>query len=201
VNLPPGYDIPEPCDADFGAMPEVAPHARRCARCATVVHDLGAMSDAEALALMAEARVARVCVRAPARSSRTRLALLAPLVLAACDGSREPYVMGKMAPPDASAVVASPRSATPPTQPRAWDIERGSLRMHIVDKPGMLVDGNAPPPAPGQPLAPHPFLSGSCTGDVMGCVEAGNILRDSKSTDDFISRLARAGFTVKPAPR
>ena len=167
------------------------------------------MSDADASALLSEARVASVCVRAPARSSRARLAVIAPLVLSACGASSgDSDVMGKVSvrPDESSMVATSPSSsvdpsATPRSGPRAWDIEKDSLRMHIVDKPGMLVDGNAPPPPPGQPLSPHPFLSGSCNNDVMGCVEAGNILRDSKSTDEFISRLVKAGFTVKPAPQ
>jgi hypothetical protein len=205
VDLPRYFDIPEPCDADFDEMRKVGPHARRCARCATVVHDVGSMADADASALISIARVASVCVRTPVRSPRARLAVLAPLVLSAC-GSSESYVVGKVSVPDDSAVVApSPSASANPSAastpgPRAWDIERGSLRMHIVDKPGMLVDGNAPPPPPGQPLSPHPFLSGSCNNDVMGCSEAGNVLRDSKSTDEFISRLAKAGFIVKPAP-
>jgi len=186
-------------------MQEVGPHARRCARCATVVHDVAAMSDADALALISEARVASVCVRAPARSSRARLAMIAPLVLSACSGGSndsEIQVVQRAHRecPVAEYEVGKIGNVWPaPSGPCAWDIEKDSLRMHIVDAPGMLVDGNAPPPPPGQPLSPHPFLSGSCNNDVMGCAEAGNILRDSKSTDEFISRLRKAGFIVKPA--
>jgi hypothetical protein len=75
------------------------------------------------------------------------------------------------------------------------------MRMHIVDEPGYLIDSNAPPPPPGQALSPHPFLSGNCDLDALGCSEAGNILRESTSTDDYIERLTKAGFTVKPIIR
>ena len=226
MNLRPDFDVPTPCDADFGAMREVGPHARRCDRCATVVHDVGATSPADASALLSRARVDSVCVRAPARSPRARLALIAPLVISACSASssNDPEIVGKVSvrPDDSSMVTdfevgkirvhaqknsmatALPssrgeESSSSSSSPRAWDVEKGSLRMHVIDRPGMLIDGNAPPPPPGQPLSPHPFLSGSCNNDVLGCADAGRILRDSKSTDEFISRLATAGFIVKPA--
>lgn len=52
--------IPEPCSADWNAMRVVDGSRRHCGSCDKVVHDLSAMGDDEARALLARERV---CVR------------------------------------------------------------------------------------------------------------------------------------------
>ena len=58
ANIPLAF----PCGADFSAMPEVD-RGRLCAACRTVVHDLSAMNEAEARAVLAQRETARLCVR------------------------------------------------------------------------------------------------------------------------------------------
>lgn len=52
--------IPEPCTADWDAMRVLDTTRRHCGQCDKAVHDLSAMSDADARALLASDRV---CVR------------------------------------------------------------------------------------------------------------------------------------------
>jgi hypothetical protein len=56
------FDLAYPCRADFGAMP-IAAGGRFCADCGKVVHDLSAMTEAEARGLLARTPADRVCVR------------------------------------------------------------------------------------------------------------------------------------------
>ena len=44
--------IPKPCGADWSEMTPAGASARRCAECATLVHDLSTMSPAEARAIV-----------------------------------------------------------------------------------------------------------------------------------------------------
>jgi hypothetical protein len=73
----------------------------------------------------------------------------------------------------------------------------GTLVLTLSSTPGVLIDGNAPPPPPGQPPARHPFLSGACSGDAPSCSQAGELLRASSSLDDFLNRLRANGFDVQ----
>jgi len=209
--------LPNPCDVDFDSLEGGA--ARTCGRCDRTVHDLTALDDDDVDRLFERAEHDRVCVRARVDPRggilrRGRLAVLAPLALVACgsnhavgqvvrepppdSGTAETLEVGKIAWRDPTATASA--SSSPTGTPRAWDIEKGAARLHIVDTPGTIVDSTAAPPLPGQALPQHPFLSGACMGDPIGCSEAGNVLRESTSTDDFIARLRKAGFTVKPTP-
>jgi hypothetical protein len=106
------------------------------------------------------------------------------------------------APPSDGAAPSASATATALTQhrPRAFDAEKDPVKIHVIDTPGQLTDSTAPPPLPGQKPATNPFLTASCFGDPLGCSKAGDILSQSTSTDDFLARLTKAGFTVTPAP-
>ena len=56
------FDLAFPCTADFSRMKRV-PGGRFCGDCNKVVHDLSAMSEEEANALLARTPRERVCVR------------------------------------------------------------------------------------------------------------------------------------------
>jgi hypothetical protein len=202
--------IPNACDVDYESMTERSSYSRTCERCQTTVHDLTAMDSAEADDILARAAREKICVKAGVDGRgriniKRSLAVLGPVLAVACGGERMgQVVMGKVEPTETESAAPSsgPPSATPSatsSAPRAWDIQKDATQLHIVDKPGTIVDSTAPPPLPGQPLAQHPFLSGSCFGDPLGCSKAGDILRQSTSTDDYIARLTKAGYTVKPS--
>lgn len=196
--------IPDPTDPPE-AQPEPSPEAET---------GCGRARDAPSVSRFAPFVLAAAALMLARRRRRLVCRVALPLTLGACSPAHEadtpPRGSGDPSPHASTGVTSSPTTSQPMTTPiepttpsparapREWNIERGALRMHIVDRPGHLVDGNAPPPPPGQPLAPHPFLSGSCSADPLGCSEAGNLLRASTSTDDFIARLTKAGFTVKP---
>ena len=111
------------------------------------------------------------------------------LTLAAC-GSRAP---------DATEPAPAESSASSPTAsgPRHAHATRGDAVVEIEDRPGFLVDGNAPPPPPGTPVAPHPVLSGSCLGDPLGCSEGGAVVRRAHSFDEAVEGLRGLGFDVE----
>lgn len=115
------------------------------------------------------------------------------LVASACDERKASSPSA--APPMPTAQNAAP----PPGDGSRWEAKRGPASLSITNQPGIVVDTNAPPPPPGNPPAQHPFLGASCSGDALGCSEAGTLLRASTSTADFLDRLRKAGFQVAPA--
>ena len=190
---------------------------RFCGECRKHVHDLGSMTESEARALLATA--GDLCVRYVADergrlvflpdvpsgmlSPRRRAAMAASLMaasmsLTACMGARrnEPPQS-----PEASN-AAPPRlemtkAGTWMAEPRRYEITKGETRLSITDEPGVLVDTNAAPPLPGQAPPQHPFLSGACGGgDALGCARARELLDQSSSTDEFVSKLSADGFVV-----
>lgn len=201
--------IPSPCDEPFADMRALGRGpARLCATCATPVHDLSALSDDEARRWVAQHRAASPCVRyaigddgeilhrgaprpdvPPSRLTRAAAALGAVAVLggAACGGP--PEAVGKIGP---SIVV--------PERPKRVMVTREATRLELTAGSGVLVDTNAPPPLPGQPVPTHPFVGGSCGGDAAGCSEARTLLDASTSFEDFLGRLEQAGFRVVEAP-
>lgn len=78
----------------------------------------------------------------------------------------------------------------------AWDARRASTSIHITDQPGAVIDATAPPPPPGTAPARSTFMSATCSGDAVGCSEAGQHLRASHSLSEFLERLADADFVV-----
>lgn len=120
---------------------------------------------------------------------RALLALLA-CALAAC-GSRAPEATERA--PAESSAPASP-GVSGPRHARAT---RGDTVVELDDRPGFLIDGNAPPPPPGTPVAPHPALSGSCLGDPLGCSEGGSVVRRARSFDEAVEGLRGLGFDVE----
>ncbi len=195
--------IQSPCGVDFRKMTRVEATKRFCAECRKHVHDLTAMTEDEAKALLDSPATDGLCVRyladergrivflpVPVQNLtvRKRAVLAASMVAAATSLTA---CMGAMQPPPRP-IVAQPEA------PRRFEIVRGQTRLAIVDQPGALIDESAPPPPPGTQLAPHPFLSGSCGGDPLGCSEARALLEGSRSTDEFVAKLTNAGFTVGP---
>lgn len=191
--------IQNPCNLDFSAMTRAEANRRFCGACKKHVHDLTAMTEAEARALLNAPVTEGLCVRYLAddrgriafkpdvAASRLRnksslalaaLAAVAPLALTAC--------MGSMRLPE-----ASPAASRMPS--RQFELVRGSTRIVISDAPGELIDSNAP----GLPPVRHPFLSGYFSGDVAACAEARGQLALSSSTADYVQRLQTVGFTMK----
>lgn len=69
--------------------------------------------------------------------------------------------------------------------------------LEVSDQPGPLVSVSAPPPPPGQPPVTHPFLSASAYDPFReGAIR--QILLQSTSFDDFLTRLKDAGYRVEP---
>ncbi|MBN1772846.1 MAG: hypothetical protein JXB32_16365 [Deltaproteobacteria bacterium] len=88
---------------------------------------------------------------------------------------------------------------------RHWVVYVDELRlMEISDTPGILVDGNAPPPPPGVEPGRHPFLTAACGGDPLLCSRAGTLLRESTTLPEFLEKLRAEGWRVEettvPAP-
>ena len=86
----------------------------------------------------------------------------------------------------------------PPTpEERRFRVTSGPSVLELSDTPGPLVDATAPPPPPGEAIAPHPFLSGSCAGDPLICSQAGEILRASPSLEAFLEALRASGWQIE----
>lgn len=96
-------------------------------------------------------------------------------------------MMGYLPPP--------PPIASPNSTPRSFGANRGMAMLMITDLPGNLVDRTAPSE---QATTAHPFLNGMCMGEPAGCAEARALLAESRNTDEFLAKLAGAGFSVMP---
>jgi hypothetical protein len=71
----------------------------------------------------------------------------------------------------------------------------GRVAMRIVNEPGGIRGTVIPhPKAPKRP--PHPFVSGQILDPALD-TEIHNILRDSTSFDDFVSKLGNWGYFVE----
>jgi hypothetical protein len=112
------------------------------------------------------------------------------LALSAC-GSRAPEAT------EPEPAQASTPSASPASGPRHARATRGDTTIELDDQPGLLVDGNAPPPPPGTPPATHPALSGHCIGEPRGCSDGGGVVRAARSFDEAVAGLRGAGFDVE----
>ncbi len=134
----PRFHVTRPCDEDFSSMPGEA--RRHCARCQHAVHDLSAMTRAEALQLLRSRAGRELCVSyeptprgtprfLPARRLRRRRATgpaALSLALAACHSghpdkltataARAPARVGAVAPAsEPSASEPPPATATKPS--------------------------------------------------------------------------------------
>ena len=78
-----------------------------------------------------------------------------------------------------------------------WSVfnKKGEEVMRIWDKPGPLTSTALP--APGQKHFMHPFLSGSSM-DPNDEADLGDILRQSHSFDEYVAKLKKAGYDVRP---
>ena len=71
----------------------------------------------------------------------------------------------------------------------------GRLALRLVNEPGGIRGTVIPHPrAPKK--APHPFVSGQILDPALD-LEINNILRDSTSFDDFLSKLQNWGYFVE----
>lgn len=207
--------IATPCGVDFSTMTRKEASRRFCQACRTTVHDLSSMTEAEARALLDARESEGLCVRyladdagrlhflpdVPAgmlsRAKRAALAaamMAGPLSLTACMGAR---------------IAEPPRAMTQPERYGERVVAtKGSTRLELSNLPGKIVDATpvsadhtAEGPEEGAtpaPAAPHPFVSGRCEGDALGCREARGLLQISESFPDFVARLRAVGFTVQP---
>lgn len=118
---------------------------------------------------------------------RMRRLLFLALLIVGCKGPD----------PTAPTEAATASSAAPsPKKIRVKD--QGTAFLDAENTPGLLVDGNAPPPPPGSAPATHPFLSASCYGGKPAlCSKARELLLSSKSWDEFVDRLRGAGFEIE----
>ena len=88
----------------------------------------------------------------------------------------------------------------PPSTPRTWVVWADDLRLiEISDRPGPIVDSTAAPPlpSPAGPPPPHPFPTAGCGGDPLLCSRAGELLRASRSLEEFLAALAAEGWRVE----
>ena len=84
-------------------------------------------------------------------------------------------------------------------QAKRYVVYRGSEKvLEITDAPGPLISKLAPPPAPGQAAALHPFLSATAY-----VAEEEARLRDtlnrSRSLSEYLDALRAMGFKVEEA--
>jgi hypothetical protein len=71
--------------------------------------------------------------------------------------------------------------------------------LEVEDVSGALLSRMAPPPLPGEPPTPHPFLSGTA---FVASEERGlaDILERSQNFDDFLGLLRADGLRVVEGP-
>ncbi len=81
--------------------------------------------------------------------------------------------------------------------PRSLRATRGAAVVSLIDAPGPLIDGNAPPPPPGTPPSTHAALQGSCSGNALICSEAGGVVRAAATFDEAAEGLRGIGFDVQ----
>jgi len=91
----------------------------------------------------------------------------------------------------------SSETPAPPTSPRTIVARGFGAEVRLIEGPGFLVDGNAPPPPPGSTPTRYEALHGSCIGEPAGCSQAGGIVRSSASFELACARLVEAGFAVE----
>lgn len=154
----------------------------------------------------APANTLRISTREPHRATsgpmRRALPMMLLCFLAACgarNATEAPATSSEAASPETTSSEARGPSATTPseeTSPRAAQASRGGTVVTLTDTPGALVDGNAPPPPPGTAPSRHTALTASCSGDPLGCSEAGAAVRAATSFDDALDRLEALGFDI-----
>jgi hypothetical protein len=86
-----------------------------------------------------------------------------------------------------------------PTLPRRYIVYRGSEKvLEITDARGPLISKLAPPPAPGQAVELHPFLSATA---YVPAEEARlrDALNQSRSLSEYLDALRAMGFRVEEA--
>ena len=96
----------------------------------------------------------------------------------------------------AAAASSSVAVAADSTTAHHFTAKKGAVVITIGDQPGAIVDSTAPPPPPGHPAPTNPYVSATCAGDALGCSEAGTLLRGTRSAQQFVDALRKAGFEV-----
>lgn len=140
--------------------------------------------------------------RATSGTMRRALPVMLLSLLSACgarNATEAPATSSETAAAETTSSEPSGPSATTPSEessPRAAQASRGSTVVTLTDTPGPLVDGNAPPPPPGSAPSRHAAVTASCSGDALGCSEAGVAVRAATSFDDALDRLEALGFDI-----
>jgi len=125
-------------------------------------------------------------------NARRSLAIASTLLFACATEKPATGVQGSRMVPTSTA------SAT--AKPRKFRVYKGDvLELEIIDRPGPLVSTSAPPPVPGAPPPPdHPFLSATAfVATDEG--ELRKVLDESKSLDEFLTKLRARGLRVVDA--
>lgn len=154
--------IPEPCNADWSAMRAVGATSRHCDHCDKAVHDLSAMSDLDARALLANDRV---CVRF--HSDITGRVMHRPPVRYRYQGARRAGLplprlarrlgmalgLGSLAMPAAAGTAVDTSTVDPESGWALWAVERLDELLHGVFGPVEEVhQGQVAYPAPPVPV-------------------------------------------------
>ena len=85
------------------------------------------------------------------------------------------------------------------TMPRRYVVYRGSEKvLEITDAPGPLISKLAPPPAPGQAAALHPFLSATAYVPEEEA-RLRDALNQSRSLSEYLDALRAMGFRAEEA--
>jgi hypothetical protein len=131
--------IAEPCHADWEAM-EPRQQGRFCQGCAKDVHDLGAMTEAEARALLRSRAGQRLCVRyGVGIDGRIRFKAAAAVALAGALAACTPHEQ-----PGSAATRAGPTAAAAPT-PVTPDVDPAEPSMPVMGSMPVPVMGEVPP--------------------------------------------------------
>jgi hypothetical protein len=161
--------ILQPCPADWQAMRSVSASARHCEQCSLEVHALHEMTEAQAIALLAEHQDQRLCVRY--RTDRTgqlrfvdsrplRAATIAVTLLSACATTA-----AKPPPPSSSALDLDDPEEFDPHNDSLFDEPMGVIsalpkwwrRMLLIPPDPIPLSPDQSPPvgAPPEPLKPQ----------------------------------------------
>jgi hypothetical protein len=126
--------------------------------------------------------------------------VLACLGLAACAAppARSPPPADSAAPSSALAADATPARAA--SAPRRVEVLDGDVViLEAVAEPGPIISTAPPPPGPSRPVT-HPFVSATARSPAHES-KLRDLLRASRSFDDFVARLEAAGFSVRDVPK
>jgi len=121
------------------------------------------------------------------------------LTVGGCGGAERPNSTPEGTDGAAADVSARAATAVPDTErERVSEATKGGERILLIKNvPGPLFDTTAGVPPPDWKPPQHRFLSARCMRDAMLCVQVGELLRASRSIDEFFQQLRGAGYVVR----